>query len=94
MKIKTALASTFLTTALVFAPVGVATATPSTDSSPPVAAVNHNHHDKHHDGDRHNHGDRNNHWRNDRGHKDYDRWDYNWRSDCFWLGPWLMCMPW
>jgi hypothetical protein len=97
MEPKKVLASAFLTTALVLTPVGVATAAPVTDSSPGVVEVNHN--DRGWD----NHGrdrDRGGNWNNDRGHNNWDRGhnDWNrgnyWRPDCFWFGPWLVCMPW
>jgi Ni/Co efflux regulator RcnB len=97
MEAKKVLASAFLTTALVLTPVGVATAAPVTDTSPGVVDVNHR--DRGWDDHRRDHG--NDHKRGDRGHNDWDRgrhndWDRgnHWRPNCFWFGPWLVCMPW
>lgn len=87
MKSKKALASVVLTTALVLAPAGVATAAPAHDA-PAVVDVRHHDHDR---GDR-DKGD----WRGDRKpdrHWDH-RGDHHWRPNCFWFGPWLVCMPW
>ncbi|MEE2059885.1 hypothetical protein [Rhodococcus artemisiae] len=97
MEPKKVLASAFLTTALVLTPVGVATAAPVTDSSPGVVDVRHN--DRGWDRDRGGHHDNN--WNKDRNHRDWDRGHHNdwnrgnfWRPNCFWFGPWLVCMPW
>ncbi|WP_277369777.1 hypothetical protein [Rhodococcus rhodochrous] len=92
MKPKKILASVFLSTALVLAPAGVASASPVVDTSPGVVAVNHDHrdYDKHHKNDHKRDRDHGKHH-----NKDWDRrWDNHWRPDCFWFGPWLVCSPW
>lgn len=91
MEAKKILAGTFLTTALVLTPVSTAAATPATDNDPGVTEVRHDNRDNHRPPWQ---GDRNHQrppWQGDR-HDDRP-WNSPWRADCFWLGPWLVCLP-
>lgn len=94
MQPKKILASVFLSTALVLAPAGVASASPVIDTSPALVEV----HQVHGHGHGHGHGHDHDGWKgdHDRKHdKKYDKkHDNHWRSDCYWWGPWLVCNPW
>lgn len=93
MEPKKVLASVFLTATLVLAPVSTAVAAPA-GSPPGVTDVRHNDHDRNdYRGDRHDQNWNNNH-RHDRDRGWDNRWDNQWQPNCFWFGPWLMCMPW
>ncbi|WP_138843551.1 hypothetical protein [Rhodococcus pyridinivorans] len=91
MKPKKILASAFLSTALVLAPAGVASATPTVDTAPGIVNVSGGH-DDHGKYDHHDH-DKNYNHHDKKYDRDHHRNHY-WRPDCYWWGPWLVCNRW
>lgn len=102
MKTTRALASALLSTALVLTPVGVATAAPPGNTGPAAVDVRsdrdhgygHDRHGRDHRNDDHERRNWNKEHRRDHGNDWNHRWDNQWRPNCFWFGPWLVCMPW
>jgi hypothetical protein len=94
MQTKKALAGAFFGAVLVITPVGVASATPVTDTSPAVVDVSH-HGNDHDRGYNDHYGKGDNHRRHDRDwNNDWNHWNNPWQPNCFWYGPWWVCQRW